>query len=224
MKQGREKTESAAIEAGTWKRVLKCEGEPALTLTLRQPKLPEDRPPFRRIGRYYQRMAGQWRERWENLLFQRACSALAEARKRSVPFRPWEAALDYTLTYNQAGLLSLYTDAWEYTGGAHGVTVRCGDVWDLNAGVPLPLRSFFPSGNRWRRAALEAARAQVERQLSTGEALYFDDWPQSLADGFDPCRFYLTEEGIVVFYPLYTLAPYAQGFPTLLVKNWEEAC
>ena len=30
---------------------------------------------------------------------------------------------------------------------------------------------------------------------------------------FDPERFYCTPEGPVVFYPLYSVAPYAEGIP-----------
>lgn len=223
MKYEKKQVESVPLEAGTWKQVLKYEGEPVLTLSLRYPKLPEDRAAFRRIGRYYQRVADTWRARWEGGLYQRACCALAEARAQSKPFRPWEAALDFTVTYHENGRLSLYQDAYEYTGGAHGMTTRRGDTWRLRSGVPIPLRAFFPPRTRWRREVYATIREQVSAQMATGESLYLDGWEQAVAPLFDPERFYLTQEGIVVFYPLYALAPYAEGMPTFLVQRWCDA-
>ncbi len=209
--------ESAPLEEGRWKRVLKCEGETVLTINLRWPKLPQDRPSFRRIGRYYQHVADRWRSRWEVCLYAQACAALAEARNNSYPFHPWEAALDFTVTYHERGLLSLYMDAYEFTGGAHGNTVRCGDTWDLSRGMPRTLASFFPAGSRWRRESIAAVREEIERQIATGEYSYLDGWYEAVATQFDPCRFYLTSQGVAVFYPLYSLAPYVEGFPTFLV-------
>lgn len=216
------KTESVQVGADTWKRVLKCEGETVLTITLRWPKLPEDQPSLRRIGRYYQHVSNQWRSRWEVCLYAQACAALAEARKNSYPFHPWEAALDFTVTYNAQCLLSLYMDAYEFTGGAHGNTVRCGDTWDLICAMPRTLASFFPAGSRWRKESIAAVRAEIERQIATGDYGYLDGWYEAAAKDFDPCRFYLTDQGVTVFYPLYSLAPYVEGFPAFVVAPLPE--
>lgn len=225
MERDKCKVESVNVEAGTWKQVLKCEGEPVLSFTLRWPKLPEDSAAFRRIGRYYQYAADRWRTRWETCLFASACEELKRAREQSFPFRPWEAALDFTVTYNEKGLFSLYMDAYEFTGGAHGNTVRCGDAWDLNSGMPCTLPMFFPRGSRWRWESIAAVRTEIERQIATGDYMYLDGWYQAAAKEFDPCRFYLTDQGATVFYPLYSLAPYVEGFPAFVVAPWpEENC
>ncbi len=221
MKQKKERL-SVTVEAGTWKRVMKHEGEPVISLSLRWPKLPEDCAPLRRIGRYYQQMANCWRSRWEVSLYARACAELDALRERSLPFRPWEVMLDFTVTYNEQGLLSLYTEAYEYTGGAHGITMRCGDTWCLCNGMPRPLSSFFPPKSHWKRTVLVRVTESIQAALSTGEALYFDDWETSVAREFDASRFYLTQQGVTVFYPLYTLAPYAEGIPAFLVREWEK--
>lgn len=221
MKQAKKQTESVVVEADVYKRVLKCEGEVVLTLSIRTPRLPEDRPAFRRIGRYYKHAAECWRTRWEVGLYQRACAELAALRERSLPFHPWEAVLDFTVTYNEQGLLSLYMDSYEFTGGAHGNTVRCGDTWDLCTGMPRTLPSFYPPKSHWRREATAAVRAEIERQLATGEYMYLDGWEQAVVAQFDPCRFYLTADGVTLFYPLYTLAPYVEGIPTFLIVKWE---
>lgn len=222
MKKGKCGIDRVQVDAGTWKRVLKCEGEPVLTMTLRWPKLPEEQSSLRRIDRYYQHMADRWRARWEVCLFAQACAELSSLRERSLPFRPWEAALDFTVTYNANGLLSLYMDSYEFTGGAHGNTVRCGDVWNLSCAMPRSLHSFFPDGSHWKRESITAIRSEIERQLATGEYMYFDGWYETVATEFDPSRFYLTEDGVTVFYPLYTLAPYVEGITTFVVAPFPE--
>lgn len=222
MKSEKKACLSVPVEDGCWKQALKCEEEPVLTLTLRWPKLPEERAAQRRIGRYYRQVAEQWKARWEVVLYRQACAALAEAREQSRPFHPWEAMLGYTVAYNENGLLSLCLDAYEYTGGAHGMTVRCAGTWDLCAGCPRSLGSFFPPRCHWRRLIVRKVREQWAARLAQGETLSLDGWEQSAAADFDPERFYLTDEGLTVFYPLYTLAPYAEGMPAFVILPTEE--
>lgn len=218
MKQGTLSPEPVTIEAEIWTQVLKYEEEPVLSLSLRWPKLPDSRASFRRIDRYYRQVSEMWKARWSTILYRRACEAVAAARAQSRPFRPWEAGMDYVLTYRQNGLLSLYLTLHEYTGGAHGITTRCGDTWEICSGTPRSLYSFFPPRSHPKRILLAEAARQVDRRVSSGESLYYSDWEQRLSADFSPERFYLTQEGeLALFYPLYTLAPYAEGIPVFTI-------
>jgi hypothetical protein len=134
-------------------------------------------------------------------------------RERSRPFQPWEARLTYQVTCQTEDLLSLSVDAYEYAGGAHGLTTRRGDTWDLPAGLPRTLASFFPPRHPWRRLVLEQVERDIRRRLSSGESWFEPDWQRLIVREFDPERFYCTPEGPVVFYPLYSVAPYAEGIP-----------
>lgn len=206
-----------SIQVGQWKRVLKWEDEPVLKLSLNWPGLPEDTRGQRRVDRYYRQVSDQWKARWEGLLYREACEAAQFSLKNSHVFRPWEGKLDYSVTFNRDGLLSIYQNACEYAGGAHGVTLRWADTWEPRSGTPRTLRSFFPPGHRWKRTVLEQLEHQAEARVAGGETLYFDDWRVRLIKEFDPDRFYLTEEGICIFYPLYAIAPYAEGIPVFTI-------
>lgn len=46
-----------------------------------------------------------------------------------------------------------------------------------------------------------------------GESWFAPDWEARLPRSFDPERFYLTEAGPVIYFPLYSIAPYAEGIP-----------
>lgn len=205
------------VKPVVWKRVLKWEGESVLTLSLRRPSLPGETAGERRVERCYARLEERWRERWEGALYKQACAAAAESRAQSRPFRPWEAVLDYTLTLQTDTLLSLYLDAYEYTGGAHGMTTRHADTWEPRTGTVRTLGSFFPPRRRWRHLVLLDMQAQARKRIASGESLFFDDWQERMAREFCADRFYLTQEGIAVFYPLYTIAPYAEGIPVFVL-------
>lgn len=202
-----------AVEAAVYKRVLKYQQTPILTLTLRCPHLTGEGAGCRRINRFYERVSRLWRERWEGPLYQQAQAAAAADEAAGVPPRPWEARLDFTTTLLEGDLLSLYIDVYEFTGGAHGTTLRQGDTWQIPAGAPRTLSSFYPPRSRWRRQVLAQLHRQAARNIEGGETLYYEDWAQKLSACFDPDRFYLTPEGICLFYPLYTIAPYAEGIP-----------
>ena len=196
-----------------WQRTLCWEEEPVLTLSLQWAKLPEDSPGLRRMGRYYEKTVQQWRRRWEGPLYEQAKASVQALRSASRPFRPWQASAAYTLACQTPEVLSLYADTYEYTGGAHGLTLRRGDVWSLPCGLPRPLSSFFPPRCHWRRLVLEQVAQTIRRRIDSGESWFDPDWPQLIVKQFDPERFYCTPEGPVVFYPLYAIAPYAEGIP-----------
>lgn len=209
--------ETIPLEAGAWRRVLKWEGEPVLTISLRWPRLSEDLPGLRRVSRYYRQVADCWRVRWEKDLYARAQEAAAAAREASRPFTPWSADLDFTPTLRENGLLSLYQDAVERTGTPRTVTLRRSDTWELPSGTPRSLASFLPPPHR-RRRILEEVAAQIERRVASGESLFYEDWRRRLPAAFDPDRFYLTVEGAELYFPLCTVAPYAEGIPVFPIQ------
>ena len=213
METEKRRVESVAVRPVPKERVLTLEGEPVLTVSLRFPAPEGDTPPLRRIGRCFARQARAWQARWEGPLYAMACAALTGAREQSRPFVPWTAALDFTVTRNGGGLLSLHTDAAERHGAARPLLIRSGETWDLSSGTPVPLSALFPPRAHWRRQVLAAVKAQCAGRAASGEFLFYEDWSRRAAADFDPDNFYLTEDGIVVFYPLHTLCPAAEGIP-----------
>ena len=47
--------------------------------------------------------------------------------------------------------------------------------------------------------------------------MYFDDYFHLVRENFKPNNFYLVDEGIVIYYDLYDIAPYAAGIRTFLI-------
>ena len=65
-----------------------------------------------------------------------------------------------------------------------------------------------------KAGVLAEVRRQIGARLTTGEAVYYDDWLSLVSRRFSPDRFYLTGNGPVLFYPPETIAPPLEGFPT----------
>lgn len=201
-------------EAGYCERVLTDGDAKLLRLRARWPRLEETSPGIRRVNRYYDALADRWLKRWEGPLQAQAKAALALGGPRAERL-PWSASLDFTVTHFQNGVLSLYIDAVEDVGARRPRRVRQGDAWLLPSGVPLTLRELLPRQRRWWRGpVLEAVRRQAGSRLQAGEAVFYDDWVKLVSKRFSPRRFYLTESGPVVFYPVESVAPAMEGFPT----------
>ncbi len=202
-------------ESKTW--TLTFEEESVLKATLSIPLLPSKPRALRRVGAYYQRLAQVFRERWEGELYQASCCALAEARARSRPFRPWEVRLAPSLVYLEGDLLSICIDVWERTQEPYPSLGRTGTVWDLRDGRPLALKELL--GGFSRTSLLSRLEEQIAARLSTGESLYYEEYPRRLSRFFRPDRFYLTPEGVVLYFPLQSLAPRAEGLPTFFLPR-----
>ena len=204
-----------------WQRTMKQDGQPILVIKLRRPSAP-DRGKAKRMERYFARFAQLWQDRWENSLFPRACQAYSETKECGKAFTPWQAELDYEITFWQPPLVSLCIRITETGPDSRPLCTHIGETWDCSNGFPRTLRSFFTAqGCRWRQQVISALSTQAEAQLASGESLLDPDCTQVMKRTFDPDRFYLTEEGAAIFYPMYLLGPYAEGVPIFTIPLQE---
>jgi hypothetical protein len=47
--------------------------------------------------------------------------------------------------------------------------------------------------------------------------MYFDNYEQLVSTNFKANNFYLSREGLVIYYQQYDIAPYAAGIPTFVI-------
>lgn len=193
-------------QAGSYEETFREGGVELLSVRARWPRLEGEGPGFRRVNRYYESLFERWRARWAGPL-------LSQAKAREPGAPPWEARLDFTVTLFEEGLFSLYWEVWEEVGARRPRRVRQGDVWRLPEGLPVTLRELLPPRRWWRGPVLEEVRRQIGERLQAGETVFYEDWPGLVSRKFSPGRFFLTEEGPVVFYPVESIAPAMEGFP-----------
>lgn len=161
-------------------------------------------------------------------LYQQAVASCQDAQKNGFPFHPYEAILQYEVTYNQNCYLSMYRDQYEFTGGAHGNTVRFANTWTLADGKEIALADLFPTGQDYQAFFIKQITAQAAAQEQQNPGTYFENYPKLIAENFDAQNFYLTCNVVTVFYPLYSIAPYATGIAAFSIPydtvGWHPQC
>ena len=217
--KNRRREHTLIIQWSETARELQLEEMPVLRWKVTAPKLEGDWRGLGAVQRYYDRLATLWRERWERELYVRACLDLAQSRADGVPFRVWEAALTAPSVWQGEGMLSLYQEAAERHGTQRQLVVPMGDTWSLDAGAPIPLSALFPGERRWRERLLDQVEEQARARVDSGLTFLERGCLSRLRELFSPRRFYLTGESLVLFYPMYTLAPGGEGVPAFPVPR-----
>lgn len=144
-------------------------------------------------------------------LYYQAVQEYKDSISHDFPFRPYDAVLNYQPTFNESCYLSMYRDKYEYTGGAHGNTNRESDTWSLKTGRNLPLSYFFDFGENYRRTVIDQILALAEQNMKENPNIYFDEYSLLIQKYFNPKNYYLTSDGIAVYYQQYEIAPYSTG-------------
>jgi len=133
-------------------------------------------------------------------------AALEARNEPSIPghFFPYVCHTEFEVKHAEGGILSLVTLFYGYTGGAHGLTVQKAVNYDLHSRRQLTLKDVVQHPD-----AVQIILEEVNHQIAADPQFYFPDvLPVSHLNEQD---FYLTEAGLVVFYQLYDIAPYAAG-------------
>lgn len=168
------------------------------------------------IGGYYRTVAQEYYTYAGRKLFAKALEQYRQGQRGKTPFRPFSAAMSYAVPYNAGRLLSVTYDLYSFTGGAHGSTARYADTWDTAVGKVIPLGDFFKNAS-YRNVIFEEIFRQIEEQQAAGTQTFFEHFRSNVFRFYDDRNAYLTPEGIAVFFPPASIAPYASGFPVFVV-------
>jgi len=146
-------------------------------------------------------------------LLEEAKKEYKEAEKSGVPFRQFEAQTVYSVHYSDCKVLSLTMDLYQYTGGAHGFTTRLAFNYNLETGKKLGYKDVLKDCPSYRDIIVN----EIIRQIEADPDIYFPDAIDKLKGFTDEQPFYITKDGIVVYYGLYEIAPYASGIREFLI-------
>ena len=172
---------------------------------------------MRRFNRYYRQCARSFLSYCGRWLYPEALAAFEHARDESAPLPCAQANLTCTVTCNERGVLSLYSDCTEWAGTPEALTLRRADTWNLETGYPITASECFPRGTRVRALCLTAAREQCRRQQESSLAVYHPDFSRRLRRNLNLRNFYLSEKGFHFFYQPWAIAPGFEGCPTFLL-------
>lgn len=190
-----------------------------LTYNIKYPRFASER--FRnfayKLSVYYKAEADLYKKFHVMKLYQMAIDDYEYATANNYPVREYEVVSEYTITNNNNCILSLYFDRYEFTGGAHGMTSRSADTWNLKTGRRMDLSEFFPGKKDYRTYLINEINRQIENLIKEDNAYYFEDVSSLVKENFNERNFYITPEGVVIFFQLYEIAPYSSGIQTFLI-------
>ena len=125
---------------------------------------------------------------------------------------PFTLDLDYIVTMDRKGYLSILTTYSSYTGGAHPNSTMEGRTFDLKENRELSLREVFNE----ETFDLENAVAQriADKVLEYSDEEHAQSVHDEAIANIDYAGFYLTDDMVHIFYVPYQIASYAEGFLT----------
>lgn len=125
-----------------------------------------------------------------------------------------ETYFDYRLKYNQNGLLSVVFMNYQYTGGAHGLTVQSSHTFNLKTGEEYKLKDLFKSDTDYVLFINDTVRNEINERVKEG-SLYENTSFKTIKEDQD---FYLSDDAVVVYFQQYEYWPYAAGIQEFPVE------
>lgn len=188
---------------------LKYNGEVVLTYSIEYPQFKSRffRPAIAAVNKFYKDKALAYKKHCETELFNLAVEQYKESIANDYPMRVFEAMMVYKLTYLASCIISIYFDTYEYTGGAHGNTIRDAQTWNLSKNRMVQLNRLIQCDPDYKTYILESVFEQIEKEPD----IYFDNYEELAEEMFDENNFYCTPNSIVFFYQQYDIAPYSSG-------------
>ena len=131
---------------------------------------------------------------------------LQGAKEEGWEIRKYIATIYYIVHYQKDDLLSLSVFYYSYTLGAHGHTLQRAYNFNLVNGEEILLSDILKK----KKDYIDIINQEIKRQIELNPQEYFSEWSvfQSISE---EQPFYLIEDGIVVYFGLYEIAPYASG-------------
>lgn len=169
---------------------------------------------YRKINRFYRDVCRLQLGYAQREPLRRAARARADSMQQADLFAPHRYEVTYKILCASDDILSLYWDSAEHLPGQDSATVRHVDNWDLAAELPV---SLSLTGKQRKRLIDELiARGEAAARV-TGR--FYENTAQNIKRYFRADQCARTPDGLVVFYPLYSLAPYACGFPEFQIPG-----
>lgn len=127
--------------------------------------------------------------------------------ENQTPLTPYTATTDFEVKHIGKSIISLYINYYQYTGGAHGMHGKKPFNFDLTSGRQLELKDIFKIGTDYKKLL----SVEIEKQMKQKQVHYFDDAAYTIKSLPNTQPFYFTNTGIVIYYGLYEITPYADG-------------
>ncbi|HKL99918.1 MAG TPA: DUF4163 domain-containing protein, partial [Mobilitalea sp.] len=129
-----------------------------------------------KLNLYYSTRALMYEKSNMMKMYQMAMVEYEYSVANNFPVRQFEAYKDYQVGYNQDCAISMYFDQYEYTGGAHGSTIRTSDSWNMKRSKKIELSDVFVHRDNLREYLIGIINQQIELEIRAEGNAYFEDY------------------------------------------------
>ena len=194
---------------------LKYNGEILVTYKIEYPQFASScfKACLRKVNMFYFEKALEFQKYCEIALFDEAVQLYYDSIENGFPIHVFEAQLVYDVTYLCSCIISVYFDQYQYTGGAHGNTIRTSQTWNLKSCGLIELPKLVRCPPDYKSYILTAVEDQIEKEPD----IYFENYVELITETFNENSFFCASEGIVVYYQQYDIAPYSSGIREFLI-------
>lgn len=185
-----------------------------LKITVPELKNPDNKSCIAAINKYYEKFLQEY---IANILDEGQKSAQSEKKymlDAGQEFYPYSYESTAEVHYNGNNLFSVLHTIYEDTGGAHPMIFRRSETFNLKNGELMVLNDIL--GGSMEEAlhrVYEIVLNQIEENKDSSDYYYTENYREDLRNYYNENDFYLSGNSIVFYYQLYTLGPYAVGFP-----------
>lgn len=220
---------NASIRMEEYKHTFKYKDIEVLILSIKYPILKMNLNPYvEQIINNQIKMNVNEYIRYSRYLYNQAVKGYIDFQISNYPFHGYASYMEYKITYNQNCYFSVYIDKYEYTGGAHGTTLRTSDNWNLCTGMHLSLQNIFSPSIKYRKLIINEILKQADQEYQKNPGIYFEDYQTLIIKNFDQNSFYFSQNGITFYYQQYDIAPYSTGIVEFTIPysliNWYPNC
>ncbi len=115
----------------------------------------------------------------------------------------------------QNQLLVINQTGYDYPfGAAHGMPINNYYYFNIKTGELYTLKDLFEKDRDYVSAINEIIKGMIKKEEKNEGSMFF---PDSFITILEDHNFYLTEEGLVIYFYPYDIAPYAAGFPEFII-------
>lgn len=133
----------------------------------------------------------------------------ARSKEEQANFFNYEMMQSYTAKRTDDASISIISDTYQMTGGAHGNAVRTGATFDTASGQQLTFKDVFTDVDK----AKEFINQYLLEEFKTDKYkdMLFEDYEKDVPTILDDNTWYLSDEGFVVICNEYIVSPHSSG-------------
>ena len=176
-----------------------------------------DKKAGNRINGFYKHQATRLLQHIKKRTLPVAVAEYTLALDKSTLFKPFEVTASFSVSFHNDDILSIYRDVHIRTENQRMIE-RSGETFCLKSGWLYALESFFPPDTNCRQILIKNAAKIAAIQAKSGAHRYLENFAKLIRKNFSPRNFYITAEGLTIFFDQFTITPNAEDMPVFTLE------